>query len=69
MRANQNALTKVTYRDPEPLPECIRHALCPKCGKKVAIERVPWTTHWDVFCITCSRVPLPEGYIHDTLAL
>lgn len=50
------------FKDPRELPECIRYSICPKCGRKLFIERVPWTQNWDVVCISCSRLPLPEGF-------
>ena len=64
MRAAQNAATKEHWGEPRPLPDSIRHGRCPKCGKRMAIERVPFSKHWEVFCLTCSRFSLPDSYDH-----
>jgi hypothetical protein len=56
------AIREKKLKDPEQPQECLRYSICPKCGKRLAIERVPWTKNWDMFCITCSRFPLPNGY-------
>lgn len=55
-------LRKEKYRTRKRLPSCVRYSLCPKCGKKMAIERVPFTKYYDLFCISCGRIPLPNTF-------
>jgi hypothetical protein len=50
------------YRDPEPVPESVRWARCPHCGKRLEWERIPFTQLWDCYCICGYRCPLPKGY-------
>jgi hypothetical protein len=50
------------FRDREPVAECLKWGICPKCGKRLCIERIPFTDKWDCYCITCSRFPLPDGF-------
>lgn len=51
------------WRDPEPVPENVKHCVC-VCGHKLAIERIPDVegSVYDAFCMCGHRWPLPKGY-------
>jgi hypothetical protein len=62
---NKKTKADKLLRNPEPIPDCVKHSVCPKCGRRrMHIERLPFTNPdlYDVACLCGCRVPIPEGY-------
>lgn len=66
MESNEKQLRK-KYRMPERVPGCCKYARCPHCGRRMEIERIPFTRPelYDLYCYCGCRVPLPRRFRYN----